>query len=192
MRSSIPQTFTIETPRCLLSCPSAKDIPHIFAATRFAGFNDGMLWEPPATVGELEQPLQNNLLMWDAGTAYAFTISALSTEAFLGRIAIRQSTQIDVWDMGFWTHPIHQNRGYMTEAGRAILEFGFTHLEASSIGAGHAVWNKSSQRVLEKIGMEFISYNPQGFQKRGQWVENNRRCISKSSWETLFKDKLRE
>jgi [ribosomal protein S5]-alanine N-acetyltransferase len=180
----IPRSFTIKTARCLLSCPSEKDIPHIFSATRFPGFNDGMRWEPPASMDELYKPLQNNLLAWDAGNAYAFAISTLSSETFLGRIAIRQYDELaDIWNIGFWTHPSHYNQGYMTESAQAILEFGFIQLGATSIEAGHAVWNKSSQRVLEKIGMKFVKYNKQGFQKRGKWVEDNLMRITKEEWE---------
>jgi [ribosomal protein S5]-alanine N-acetyltransferase len=180
----IPRSFTIKTARCFLRCPSEQDIPHVFSATRFAGFNDGMRWEPPASIDELYQPLQNNLLAWDAGSAYSFTISTLSSETFLGRIAIRQSDELaDIWDIEFWTHPSHYNQGFMTEAAQAILEFGFIQLGAISIEAGYAVWNKSSQRVLEKIGLKFVKYDKQGFQKRGKWVETNRMIISKEEWE---------
>jgi [ribosomal protein S5]-alanine N-acetyltransferase len=39
MKQIIPTDFTIETARCIMRCPSEDDIPHVFAATRFAGFN---------------------------------------------------------------------------------------------------------------------------------------------------------
>jgi [ribosomal protein S5]-alanine N-acetyltransferase len=31
----------------------------------------------------------------------------------------------NVWNLGFWTHPEYQGRGYLTESVLAILEFGF-------------------------------------------------------------------
>jgi [ribosomal protein S5]-alanine N-acetyltransferase len=180
MKSSIAKTFFIETERCLLRAPSQEDIPHIFSATRFTGFNDGMRWEAPATIEELNQPLQNNLLTWENGTAYTFTIVERHSQAFLGRICIRKDSQMkDVWNVGFWIHPTHQGQGYMTEAAQAVLKFGFTQLNAIRIEAGYVLWNKGSQRVLEKIGMKFLEYKPQGFQKQGQWVETNEMAITK-------------
>jgi [ribosomal protein S5]-alanine N-acetyltransferase len=65
------------------------------------------------------------------------------------------------------------------------MEFGFDRLGAIRIEASHALWNKGSQRVLEKIGMKFIEYIPQGFQKKGQWIEENKMGITKEEWLVL-------
>lgn len=73
----------------------------------------------------------------------------------------------------------------MTEAAKAIVEFGFTVLETDRIEAYHALWNTASEKVLKKIGMKFVSYIPQGFQKRGEWVEENLLAIEKKDWRAL-------
>jgi ribosomal-protein-alanine N-acetyltransferase len=185
MEQVISKDFTIHTARCILRCPSEEDIPHIFSATRVVGFNDGMLWEPPDNIDELYKPLRENLLAWEAGKAFAFTITALHSKNLLGRIGIRKSEQIDVWNIGFWTHPEHQRQGYMKESAQALLEFGFDRLGATRIEAGHALWNKSSQKVLENIGMKFLEYIPQGFQKKGKWIEENKMGITKEEWLVL-------
>jgi [ribosomal protein S5]-alanine N-acetyltransferase len=185
MEQVIPKDFQIKTKRCLLRCPSEDDIPHIFSATRVVGFNDGMLWEPPTHMDELYKPLHKNLLAWESGETFAFTITALHSEILLGRIGIRKGEQINVWNIGFWTHPEYQRQGYMTESAQACMEFGFNRLGAIRIEASHARWNKGSQRVLEKIGMKFMEYIPQGFQKKGQWIEENKMGITKEEWLVL-------
>jgi [ribosomal protein S5]-alanine N-acetyltransferase len=182
MEQVIPKDFTIETARCILRCPSEDDIPHVFAATRFVGFNDGMLWEAPANMDELYKPLQDNLLAWEAGSVFAFTITATHSKILLGRIGIRKSEQMNIWNIGFWTHPEQQRQGYMTESAKSLIEFGFDRLGAIRIEASHALWNKASQRVLEKIGMKFTEYIPQGFQKQGKWIEENKMGITKEEW----------
>jgi [ribosomal protein S5]-alanine N-acetyltransferase len=181
----IPQEFTIETARCRLRCPSVEDIPHIFSATRFAGFNDGMQWEPPVTIDELEEPLQDNLADWAAKKTYCFTIADPTTDRLIGRIGIRKTNRIDVWNLGFWTHPEHQGQGYMTEAATAMIEFGFEDLGATRIEASYALWNKASQRTLEKVGMRLTRYIPHAFQKKGRWVEANKMEIIKQEWLNL-------
>lgn len=181
----IPQEFTIETARCRLRCPSVADLPHVFSATRYAGFNDGMQWEPPATIDELDEPLRENILEWDAGKTFCFTIADLTENSLLGRIGIRKTDRLDVWNLGFWIHPEHQKKGYMTESIVAVMEFGFNQLGAIQIEASYALWNKSSQRVLSKVGMKSIAYIPHAFQKRGRWVEANKTRITKSEWFNL-------
>lgn len=118
------------------------------------------------------------------GRAYSFTIEEKSTGRFLGRISVRREAEPDVWNLGFWTHPREQGRGYMSEAAQRVVTFGFEELDAVRIEARHAVWNKASERVLRKLGMILLENLPHGFQKRGQWVAENRFGITRSAWET--------
>jgi [ribosomal protein S5]-alanine N-acetyltransferase len=182
VRLIIDRDFTIETVRCRLRCPSAADIPDVFAATRWLGFNDGMQWEPPATIEELEQPLRENILEWEAGKTFCFTIADPAADRLIGRIGIRITNRANVWNLGFWTHPDHQGKGYMTEAATAIIEFGFDRLGAARIEASYALWNKASQRTLEKVGMKLVRYIPHAFQKKGRWIEANKMEITKQEW----------
>ena len=174
-----PHDLTIETARCRLRCVAEDDIPHIFSATRYAGFTDGMLWEPPREMAELYAPYYRALASWDEGTSYCFTVEKKDDSAFIGRIAIRKSPGEDaVWDLGFWTHPEQQRKGYMTEAASAMVQFGFSRLQAVRIEACHALWNVASEKVLMKIGMRFQRHIPLGFQKHGQWVDENLLAIT--------------
>jgi ribosomal-protein-alanine N-acetyltransferase len=130
----IPRTYGINTKRCILRCVSEQDIPYVFSATRFEGFNDGMLWEPRQSIEELKEPFKRSLQAWDAGLAYKCT----NTTAFIGRISIRKDKVEGFWSIGFWTQPEYQRQGYMTEAAKAIIEFGFTVLGADRIEVCHA------------------------------------------------------
>jgi [ribosomal protein S5]-alanine N-acetyltransferase len=178
----VPSGSTNDTARCRLRCPSAADIPQVFSATRFAGFNDGMQWEPPDSIDELEQPLRDNLADWAAGNTYCLTIADPTTDRLIGRIGIRKTKHVGVWNLGFWTHPEYQGKGYMTEAATAVIEFGFEQLGAARIEASYALWNKASQRTLEKVGMRIVRYIPHAFQKKGRWIEANKMEITKQEW----------
>ncbi len=186
LEHAVPLDFTITTARCRLRCPSAADIPDIFSATRLAGFNDGMQWEPPDSIDELDQPLCDNLADWAAGTTYCLTIADPTTDRLIGRIGIRKTKHAGIWNLGFWTHPEHQGKGYMTEAATAVIEFGFEQLGAARIEASYALWNKASQRTLEKVGMRIVRYIPHAFQKKGRWIEANKMEITKREWLSLI------
>jgi [ribosomal protein S5]-alanine N-acetyltransferase len=189
--SIIPLDFTINTPRCRLRCPSAADIPDIFLATRFAGFNDGMQWEPPDSIDELDEPFRDNLADWAVGTTYCFTIADPTTDRLIGRIGIRKTKQANIWNLGFWTHPKYQSQGYMTEAAIAVIKFGFEDLGAARIEASYALWNKASQRTLEKVGLRIVRYIPHAFQKKGRWIEANKMEITKQEWLNLSSSQVR-
>lgn len=176
-----PTTKTLESPHCRLRYISLDDIPHIFKAAQYPGFTDGMLWEPPASEDELVAPYENNVKAWTEDLAYCFTIETKEPVDFVGRISIRKKEE-GLWDLGFWTHPEQQNKGYMSEAVRAVMEFGFRELHATRIIACHALWNTQSEKVLKKNGMTFIEYIPEGFQKKGEWIEENLLGISRDEW----------
>ena len=182
MSRNIPLDTVLTTPRCRLRAPSEADIPFVFSATRFPGFNDGMLWEPPATLEALHGPLVAGLTAWAAGTAYTFTLEAKENADFIGRIGIRKAEEVGAWTMGYWVHPSAQGKGYATEAATRVLEFGFEVLEATVIDACHATWNRSSRRVLEKAGMSFVRHLPRGFQKHGVWVAEDCLSVSRAGW----------
>jgi ribosomal-protein-alanine N-acetyltransferase len=182
-KMNFPKTKILESTRCRLRYISKDDIPHIFKAAQYPGFTDGMLWDPPETEDELIAPYENNVKAWAEDLAYTFAIETKQSFEFLGRISIRKKEEEGLWDLGFWTHPEQQGKGFMSEAVRAVIEFGFRELEAGRIIACHAIWNKRSERVLKKNGMSLIENIPNGFQKNGKWIKENMLGITRIEWE---------
>jgi ribosomal-protein-alanine N-acetyltransferase len=180
-----PKTLILKTENLKLRIPSKKDFSYIFSATRVEGFNDGMLWEPPKSEDEMIEPLERNLRNWEQGESYTFTIEDVDSGDFLGRIAIRKTKENDIWAIGFWTHPKHQEKGIMTEAAREVIRFGFEKLLAEKIEACHALWNKASEKVLKNNGMKFVRYIEKGYQKKGKWIEENLLAIDKGEFLSL-------
>ncbi|GHC08362.1 GNAT family N-acetyltransferase [Cerasicoccus arenae] len=180
--AKFPQSLTLNTSRCHLRIVSREDAPHTMAASRYPGFNDGMLWEPPQSEEELLPHYLDSLKAWDSDRAYGFTIEDKDGK-FIGRCAIRREQTEGIWNLGFWTHPEQQGQGYMTEAVAALLHFGFTRLGAAQIIANHALWNKASERVLQKNGLRFLRFLQFGFFKNGQWVEENQHGITLDEWQ---------
>ena len=139
----IDRNHQLQTVCCILRHVSEEDIPHVFAATRFEGFNDGMTWDPPQDEAVLLDPYRRNIDAWRTGTEYVFTIESHSG-GFIGRIGIGKTGTEGLWNIGFWTHPEHQGKGYMTEALGRVLAFGFDDLGADEIDAQCATWNRGS------------------------------------------------
>lgn len=179
----LPKTYTMDTRRCRLQFISKDDVPHIFSATRYDGFNDGMKWDPPKSEAALLAPFQSKVSAWESGDSYCFTIVENISAEFIGRIVVRREEEPGVWSIGFWTHPLSQNKGYMSEVLPKVIELVFSLLGALRVEASHALWNDSSKRVLERAGMQFISYQPHGFKKNGAWVEENLLAITKEAWQ---------
>ncbi len=58
-------------------------------------------------------------------------------------------------ELGYAAHPNHRNKGYMTEAVRALIEWAFTQEPCKVVIAETLRENIASQRVLQKAGMVF-------------------------------------
>ena len=182
---SLSPDIIIETSRCKLRITKREDIAFIFSATRYEGFNDGMLWDAPKNEAELVKSYEDGVTKaWHERQSYGFTICQKTNNKPLGRINIRKDSN-KIWTIGFWMHPEEQGKGYMTESVRASLELGFETLDAEQIEACHALWNIKSEKVLKRVGMQFIEYISQGFRKKGEWVEQNKLGITKQKWKQL-------
>lgn len=67
---------------------------------------------------------------------------------------IRWEREARLGEIGFILMNVHTGRGYMTEACRAVVAFGFERMGLDLIEAKSLPNNAASIRVLEKIGMK--------------------------------------
>ncbi len=179
---SVPFDTCLETSRCFLRCVGEDDLEHVWSATRYPGFNDGMRWNPPRLKSEISAWTRRNLDAWQKGEEYVFSIRACLDNSFIGRISIRREKGDGIWSIGFWIHPERWRQGFATEASRAVIDFGFEQLVAEKIVASHALWNLASRRVMQKLGLKYVRENPRGFAKNGQWIAEAEYEIDREAW----------
>ncbi|MEL7122269.1 MAG: GNAT family protein [Bacteroidota bacterium] len=184
----LPLDLVLTTQNYRLRKTDETDIEFAFAASRFPGFNDGMQWDPPKAIAEMIALAQRNHKRWLDGYEFTFTIETV-TKPYerLGRISIRKTDSTDIWNVGFWTHPNHHGKGIMTEALGKVIELGFTELDAIEVTSDYAIWNKASERVMVKNGLQLVEFMEKGFKKKGEWVAKNKYGIKRSEWHNLRK-----
>ena len=106
-------------------------------------------------------------------TAYHLATVLKSSGRLIGgcRIEIRSPTHA-AGDLGYVLARTAWGRGYATEAGGALLEFGFERLALHRIWATCDVENHASARVLEKIGMRREGQLRQNVRRKGEWRDS--------------------
>lgn len=174
----------IETDRLRLRLPQPKDREGVWSAAHHeADITKGMMWDPPETMDEIDQWTLNALDGWKRGDSLTWTIEQKATQEFIGRIVMRkQQEKGNVWYIGFWIHPHHQRKGYVTEAVAAVIDAGFTRIHMNAIVSSHADWNTGSAKALLKIGMRHTGHNPAGFQKHGKDVPEEEYELTYDEW----------
>ncbi len=160
-----------------LRIPNESDVPYIFEASKVPGFTDGLMWDTPEKMEDLLANVTGAIAAWDQGAAYVFSMIEKESDEFAGRVVIRITKEVNRWNVGFWTVPKFQRKGYMKEALEAVVEFGFLDLEAECVEADYAVWNKASEMTLKSAGFKFEQIIKDGFVKNGVKSDENRMVI---------------
>jgi RimJ/RimL family protein N-acetyltransferase len=74
-------------------------------------------------------------------------------------------------EIGYWLGEKYWNQGIITEAVKAITEYGFTEFELCRISAGIMEWNPASGRVLEKCGYILEARLQKNITKAGKTID---------------------
>ena len=71
-------------------------------------------------------------------------------------LKLSEKTELTDWaaecELGYWLGRSFWGRGYVPEAARVLLQYGFTELGMEAVWCGYYVGNEKSKRVQEKLG----------------------------------------
>lgn len=117
--------------------------------------------------------------LWAGGRAYPLCV-ALDGEHIGGiGIDIRDHGQ---WELGYWIGEPYWNRGYVSEAARAVRDFAFEKLGLERIVAGHYADNHASGRVLTKLGFRYTVEVMRPSLARGADVKCLEMVLPRTAW----------
>jgi [ribosomal protein S5]-alanine N-acetyltransferase len=85
-------------------------------------------------------------------------------------------------DLGYCLNRRHWNKGYATEAARALIAHGFVSMALHRIHATCRPANRASVRVLEKAGMQREGYLRENRFVRGKWEDSLLYSIVAGEW----------
>jgi [ribosomal protein S5]-alanine N-acetyltransferase len=85
-------------------------------------------------------------------------------------------------DIGYELDPKHWNHGYATEAARAVVDFGFSHLGLHRIWASCVAENIGSAHVLEKLGMQLEGRLREHKYFKGRWWDTLMYAVIVDEW----------
>lgn len=143
------------TPRLRLRSFRPDDAPAVAALAGRREIAETTLNVPhPYTRADAEGWIATHARDAAEGRAFTFAIASLEDE-LLGAIGLHLVAAHRRADLGYWIGLSHWGRGFATEAGLAVLDFGFDTLGLNRIEAHCFVGNRASARVLEKLGMRF-------------------------------------
>jgi len=146
----------LRTARLLLRRLRMEDGEEIFAYARDPQMTPFVFWEPHRTLEDTREYLQRTLQGYAAGFPPVWGIQHLADGVIIGSGAFHDVNAMHLrGEIGYALARKYWNQGIMTEAVRAIIEYGFMPLRLNRIEARCDVENTASRRVMEKAGMKF-------------------------------------
>lgn len=134
----------------------------------------------PYENGMAEQWISTHLKEIEEGKLSNFAITLKETGQLIGAIGLHINARFNRAELGYWVGVPYWNKGYCTEAARAVLKHGFEDLKLHRIFAHYFSNNPASGKVMEKIGMKYEGYLRQHACKDGQYFDLIMYAILKS------------
>lgn len=159
------------TERLILRQFQPADAP---AIRQLAGTEEvaaGTLLPHPYEEGLAEQWIANQQQDYEAGRNVSFAITLAEGEIVIGSIGLEIAQVHRQARLGYWIGHDYWNRGYGTEAVKAVLTYGFMQLDLNRIYAPHFQGNHASGRVLQKAGMTYEGRMREHYLRFGRFVD---------------------
>lgn len=183
MATSTSRQPTIQTDRLLLRPFRLSDGPDVQRLAGDYAIADTTLNMPhPYEDGVAEDWIATHPEHFASGDSATFAITLRETDDLVGAISLMIDQRHHRAELGYWVGVPHWNRGYTTEAARAILAYGFGTLGLNRIHAIHFTRNPASGRVMQNIGMLYEGRLCQHVLKWGKYEDIEAYGIVREDW----------
>lgn len=157
------ETVTLSTPRLVLRPPTEADVPAIEAACQDPDIPRWTTVPSPYTRQHAEDFVR---LVGEHWTSGAETVWAIFADGVLvGMIGLHDIETHPAGghaEIGFWSASAARGRGYMTEAARAVIDWGFGNLGLARLTWRAVAGNAASARTARALGFRYEGLQRQG------------------------------
>lgn len=113
---------------------------------------DMMLFLPNDTVEQTAEFVRNAVLQWADEKPSVMEFVMLYDGRIIGGIGLEAVDEV-TYEIGWVLRKDYRNKGFTTEAGKALLKYAFDVLSADKVIAHCDIRNKASENVMKKLGM---------------------------------------
>jgi RimJ/RimL family protein N-acetyltransferase len=117
------------------------------------------------------------------GLSYELPIKLKATQEMVGIMAVLKVDRKNRnAELGYWIAKKYWRKGFATEAGLRVLEFGFNVLNLERMYAKCIPENNASRRVMEKMGMKYEGTFRHEILKENKYFDMSYCGIIKEEW----------
>ncbi|MDP4170901.1 MAG: GNAT family protein [Bacillota bacterium] len=111
-----------------------------------------------------------------------YAVVLIDENLVIGHISFHKYFGEHTYEIGWVFNPTYYNKGYASEAARAIVKFGFKNMNLHRIIATCQPQNPPSYRVMEKIGMRREGFFKKCIPHGDEWWDEYYYAILKEDW----------
>jgi ribosomal-protein-alanine N-acetyltransferase len=173
----------LETERLLLRKIGVDDADDMFEYGRDPEVTKYLMWEPHRTVDDSIEFIRWVMRQYDAGEIAPWGMEIKETGKFIGTVGYHEwNVRHGRAEIGYSLARSFWGLGYMTEAVRAVIDFGFGVMGLNRVEANCFIENKGSARVMEKCGMKFEAILRQHLFVKGRYEDVKMYSILRREW----------
>ena len=155
MMDFFQHTPVIRSERLHLRKLTMKDAQDIYEYSKDPLVAEHVLWDAHTSVSESKGYIRWMIRKYRFGEPSSWGIALNDTDKVIGTIGFMWiQPENSAAEVGYSLARAHWNKGYMTEALHAILDYGFNHMHLNRIEAMHETSNPASGAVMRKCGMQ--------------------------------------
>ena len=174
---------TILTPRLTLRPVRMSDAEDLYEYSRDPEVARHVLWDAHRSIHQTREYIRYLLRQYRSAVPSTFAIALRDSGKVIGTIGFMWiQTENRSAEVGYSLSRAHWNNGYMSEALRAIVEFGFTKLNLNRIEAQHECDNPASGHVMAHAGMKHEGTLRQRLYNKGRFVDVDVYAIIRSDF----------
>lgn len=135
------------------------------------------------TEAEIKALLQQYMDSYQKSGTYRWAIILKETGECIGQIAyFLVDSKNHFGEIEYCVGRQFQNQGLVTEATKAVIEYGFRRINFNKVQICHRANNLPSKRVIEKIGFIYEGTLRAYFYMDGEYIDRLYYSILKSEW----------
>ena len=143
----------IKTKRLILRPFEANDLETMHEYASDIENTKYMIHLPNNSLNETAQFLQRVVTEWAKDSPKFYEFAIILDKKHIGAVSVYLNETRQEGELGWIIHKAYHSNGYATEAAKEILEFALKTLNVKKIIAHCDYRNKTSIRVMQKIGL---------------------------------------
>ena len=168
----------LESDRLILRQFCLEDATHIFEIRSNASVMKFMDSNHHASINDSENFVKRNLENQKEGSGYFWALVDKESGEFIGDFSVWAIDKVNHrGQIGYSLKQQYWKKGYMTEAMKVILKFGFTELNLHSFEANINPLNEGSRKCLEKMGFKKEAYFRENYFYNGKYLDSEIYCL---------------